>query len=35
MPKGLQTMTMIREAFDNILLKKASHNYSNHWLVSR
>ena len=33
--EGLQITTMTREAFDNILLKEASHNYDNYSLVSR
>ena len=34
-PKGTQITTMTREAFNNMLLKEASHNYDNYGLVSR
>ena len=34
-PEGTQITMMIREAFDNILLKEASHNCNNYRLVSR
>ena len=34
-PKGTQITTMIKETFDNMLLKKVSHNYNNYGLVSR
>ena len=35
MPEGMQIMMMTREAFDNMLLKEASHNYDNYMLVSK
>ena len=35
MPEGIQIRTIIREAFNNMLLKGASHNYDNYGLVSR
>ena len=34
-PKGTQITMMIREAFDNMLLKEAGCNYENYGLVSR
>ena len=34
-PEGICITTMMREAFDNILLKEASHNYDNYRLVSQ
>ena len=34
-PEGTRITTMTREAFDNMLLKEASHNYDNYGLVSR
>ena len=34
-PEGTLITTMIREAFDNILLKETSYNYDNYGLVSR
>ena len=34
-PKGTRISTMTREAFDNMLLKEAGHNYDNYGLVSR
>ena len=33
-PEGTRISTMTREAFDNMLLKEASHNYDNYGLVS-
>ena len=33
-PEGTRITTMTREAFDNMLLKEASHNYNNYRLVS-
>ena len=33
--EGTQITTMTREAFDNMLLKEAGHNYDNYGLVSR
>ena len=33
--EGTRITTMIREAFDNMLLKEASHNYDNYGLVSQ
>ena len=33
-PEGTLISTMTREAFDNMLLKEASHNYDNYKLVS-
>ena len=33
-PEGTHITTMTREAFDNMLLKEASHNYDNYGLVS-
>ena len=33
-PEGTQITTITREAFDNMLLKEASHNYDNYGLVS-
>ena len=32
--KSMQIMMITRKAFDNVLLKKASHNYNNYGLVS-
>ena len=34
-PEGTRISTMTGEAFDNMLLKEAGHNYDNYWLVSR
>ena len=34
-PEGTRISTMTREAFDNMLLKEANHNYDNYRLVSR
>ena len=34
-PEGTRISTMTREAFDNMLLKEAGHNYDNYGLVSR
>ena len=34
-PEGTRISTMTREAFDNMLLKEARHNYDNYRLVSR
>ena len=34
-PEGTRITTMTREAFDNMLLKEASHNYDNYGLVSQ
>ena len=34
MPEGTQITNMTREAFDNMLLKKANHNDSNYRLFS-
>ena len=34
-PEGTRITMMIREAFDNMLLKEASHNYNNYGLVSQ
>ena len=33
-PEGTRITTMTREAFDNMLLKEAGHNYNNYGLVS-
>ena len=33
-PEGTRITTITREAFDNMLLKEASHNYDNYGLVS-
>ena len=33
--EGIQITIMINEAFDNMLLKEASHNYDNYGLVSQ
>ena len=33
--EGIQIMTIMREAFNNMLLKEAGHNYDNYGLVSR
>ena len=33
-PEGTSISTMTREAFDNMFLKEASHNYDNYGLVS-
>ena len=33
-PEGTRVTMMMRQAFDNMLLKEASHNYSNYGLVS-
>ena len=33
-PEGTRITTMMREAFDNMLLKEASCNYNNYGLVS-
>ena len=33
-PEGMQISTMTREAFDNMFLKEARHNYNNYRLVS-
>ena len=33
-PEGTPTTMMTREAFDNMLLKEAGHNYDNYGLVS-
>ena len=33
-PEGTRITTMTREAFNNMLLKEASHNYDNYGLVS-
>ena len=33
-PEGTRITTMTREAFDNMLLKEAGHNYDNYGLVS-
>ena len=33
-PEGTRISTMRREAFDNMLLKEAGHNYDNYGLVS-
>ena len=33
-PEGTHISMMTREAFDNMLLKEASHNYDNYGLVS-
>ena len=35
MPEGTWIMTMIKKAFNNILLKEAGHNYDNYGLVNR
>ena len=35
LPEGTRITTMMREAFDNMLLKAASHKYNNYGLVSR
>ena len=34
-PEGTRISTMTREAFNNMLLKEAGHNYNNYGLVSR
>ena len=34
-PEGTRISTMIREAFDNMLLKEAGRNYDNYGLLSR
>ena len=34
-PEGTQIMLMIREAFENMFLKEASHNCDNYGLISR
>ena len=34
-PEGTHITMMTREAFDNMLLKEASHNYDNYGLLSR
>ena len=34
-PEGTHITTMTREAFNNMLLKEAGHNYDNYGLVSR
>ena len=34
-PEGTHISMITREAFDNMLLKEASHNYDNYGLVSR
>ena len=34
-PEGMRISTMTREAFNNMLLKEAEHNYDNYGLVSR
>ena len=34
-PEGTRISTMTREAFDNMLLKEAGHNYDNYRLVSQ
>ena len=34
-PEGTHISTMTREAFNNMLLKEASHNYDNYRLVSQ
>ena len=34
-PEGTRISMMTREAFDNMLLKEAGHNYDNYGLVSR
>ena len=34
-PEGTRISTMTREAFNNMLLKEAGHNYDNYGLVSR
>ena len=33
--EGMRISTMTREAFDNMLLKEAGHNYDNYGLVSQ
>ena len=33
-PEGMRITTMTREAFENMLLKEANHNYDNYGLVS-
>ena len=33
-PEGTHISMMTREAFDNMLLKEAGHNYDNYGLVS-
>ena len=35
MLEGMQIMTIIREAFDNMLLKESGHDYDSYGLVSR
>ena len=35
MPEGMQITTMTSKAFDNMLLKEASHNFDNYRLVSQ
>ena len=34
-PEGTHITMMTREAFNNMLLKEAGHNYNNYRLVSR
>ena len=34
-PEGTRITMMTREAFENMLLKEASHNYDNYGLVSQ
>ena len=34
-PEGMRIRIMTREAFENMLLKEAGHNYDNYGLVSR
>ena len=34
-PEGMRISMMMREAFDNMLLKEARRNYNNYGLVSR
>ena len=34
-PEGTRIATMTREAFNNMLLKEAGHNYDNYGLVSQ
>ena len=34
-PEGTHITTMTREAFNNMLLREASHNYNNYGLVSQ
>ena len=33
-PEGIRITTITREAFDNMLLKEAGHNYNNYGLIS-